>query len=39
MKPALARRLTTILAADVAGDSRMMGEDEGGPLAALKHDR
>ena len=30
------RRLTTILAADVVGYSRLMGEDEGGTLAALK---
>ena len=30
------RRLTTILAADVAGYSRLMGADEGGTLAALK---
>ncbi len=33
------RRLTTILAADVVGYSRMMGEDEAGTLAALKHRR
>jgi class 3 adenylate cyclase len=30
------RRLTTILAADVVGYSRMMGADEAGTLAALK---
>lgn len=30
------RRLTTILAADVVGYSRLMGEDEAGTLAALK---
>jgi class 3 adenylate cyclase len=30
------RRLAAILAADVVGYSRMMGEDEGGTLAALK---
>jgi adenylate cyclase len=30
------RRLATILAADVAGYSRLMGVDEGGTLAALK---
>ena len=30
------RRLTTILAADVVGYSRLMGEDEAGALAALK---
>src|SRR5262249_8749834 len=33
------RRLTTILAADVVGYTRMMGEDEAGTLAALKHRR
>jgi adenylate cyclase len=32
----LARRLTTILAADVVGYSRLMGEDEAGTLSALK---
>ncbi len=30
------RRLAAILAADVVGDSRLMGEDEAGTLAALK---
>lgn len=30
------RRLVAILAADVVGDSRLMGEDEAGTLAALK---
>ena len=30
------RRLTTILAADVVGYSRLMGADEAGTLAALK---
>ncbi len=30
------RRLTTILAADVVGYSRLMGEDEAGTLVALK---
>ena len=30
------RRLAAILAADVAGYSRMMGQDEEGTLAALK---
>src|SRR5580765_7561818 len=30
------RRLTAILAADVAGYSRLIGEDEEGTLAALK---
>jgi len=30
------RRLTTVLAADVAGYSRLMGEDESGTLATLK---
>ena len=33
------RRLTTILAADVVGYSRLMGEDEVGTLAALKGHR
>ena len=33
------RRLTTVLAADVVGYSRLMGEDEAGTLAALKHRR
>jgi adenylate cyclase len=33
------RRLTTILAADVVGFSRMMGEDESGTLEALKQRR
>ena len=33
------RRLVAILAADVVGYSRMMGEDEAGTLAALKHRR
>ena len=33
------RRLTTILAADVVGYSRLMGEDETGTLAALKAHR
>ena len=30
------RRLAAIVSADVAGYSRMMGEDEAGTLAALK---
>ena len=30
------RKLTAILAADVVGYSRLMGEDEAGTLAALK---
>jgi hypothetical protein len=30
------RRLAAVLAADVAGYSRLMGEDEEGTLAALK---
>jgi hypothetical protein len=30
------RRLATILAADVVGYSRLMGQDEAGTLAALK---
>ncbi len=33
------RKLTTILAADVVGYSRLMGEDEAGTLAALKAHR
>ncbi len=33
------RRLTTILAADVVGYSRLMGEDEAGTLGALKAHR
>ncbi len=33
------RKLTTILAADVVGYSRLMGEDEVQTLAALKADR
>ncbi len=33
------RRLTTILAADVVGYSRLMGEDEAGTLSALKAHR
>ncbi|MDX1576543.1 MAG: adenylate/guanylate cyclase domain-containing protein, partial [Kiloniellales bacterium] len=33
------RRLTTILAADVVGYSRLMGEDEAGTLEALKRHR
>jgi hypothetical protein len=33
------RRLAAILAADVAGYSRMMGQDEAGTLAALKTQR
>src|SRR3974390_899537 len=33
------RRLAAILAADVAGYSRLMGRDEGGTLAALKAHR
>ncbi|MGA7866980.1 MAG: hypothetical protein WCA23_23825 [Stellaceae bacterium] len=32
----VARRLAAILAADVVGYSRLMGEDEEGTLAALK---
>ena len=30
------RRLTTIIAADVVGYSRLMGKDEAGTLTALK---
>ncbi len=33
------RRLTAILAADVVGYSRLMGEGEAGTLAALKAHR
>src|SRR6184192_4938449 len=33
------RRLTTILAADVVGYSRLMGEDETGTLALLRQQR
>jgi adenylate cyclase len=33
------RRLTAILAADVVGYSRLMGEDEAGTLARLKQHR
>jgi adenylate cyclase len=33
---AVARRLTTILAADVVGYSRLMAADEAGTLARLK---
>ena len=33
------RRLTTILAADVVGYSRLMGADEAGTLAVLKGHR
>ncbi len=33
------RRLTAILAADVVGYSRLMGEDEAGTLATLKANR
>ena len=33
------RRLAAILSADVAGYSRLMGEDEAGTLAALKAHR
>ncbi len=35
----MVRHLTTILAADVVGYSRLMGEDEAGTLAALKAHR
>jgi adenylate cyclase len=35
-KERIERRLTAILAADVAGYSRLIGEDEEGTLAALK---
>src|SRR6266851_4075389 len=36
MKQPVARRLAAILAADVAGYSRLIGADEGGALQALK---
>jgi len=36
MKQPVERRLAAILAADVAGYSRLMGADEGGTLVALK---
>lgn len=35
MADAVERKLTTILAADVAGYSRLMAADEGAALAAL----
>ncbi len=35
----MVRNLTTILAADVVGYSRLMGKDEAGTLAALKAHR
>ena len=38
-KGAVTRRLTTIVAADVAGYSRLMGADEEGTLAALRAHR
>jgi adenylate cyclase len=37
--PGVERRLAAILAADVVGYSRLMGEDEAGTLAALKAHR
>src|SRR5262245_50744922 len=39
VKDLVQRRLTAILAADVVGYSRLMGEDEAGTLAALKSRR
>lgn len=39
MAPKLERKLTTILAADVVGYSRLMAADEAGTLAALKAHR
>ena len=39
MKQPVQRRLAAILAADVAGYSRMMGEDEAGTAQALREDR
>ena len=37
MTESIQRRLAAILAADVAGYSRLMGEDEAGTLSALRH--
>ncbi len=37
MTDGIQRRLAAILAADVAGYSRLMGEDEAGTLSALRH--
>ncbi len=37
MNEGIQRRLAAILAADVAGYSRLMGEDETGTLSALRH--
>ncbi len=37
MTDGIQRRLAAILAADVAGYSRLMGEDEAGTLTALRH--
>jgi class 3 adenylate cyclase len=39
MKPPVQRRLSAILAADVAGYSRLMGEDEAGTAHALREHR
>lgn len=36
MTDGIQRRLAAILAADVAGYSRLMGEDEAGTLSALR---
>ena len=36
---AAARRLTAILAADVVGHSRLMGEDEAGTARAVREHR
>jgi hypothetical protein len=36
VKDVLQRRLAAVLAADVVGYSRLMGQDEAGTLAALK---
>ncbi len=38
-KEGVERKLTTILAADVVGYSRLMGEDEAGTLASLNVQR
>ena len=37
--PGMERKLSAILAADVVGYSRLMGEDEAGTLTALKSHR
>ncbi len=37
MSDGIQRRLAAVLAADMAGYSRLMGEDEAGTLSALRH--